>query len=100
MAGDYHAFISKSSRFNNNLVVALSKDELMRKAFLVFSDSYGEESIEQSNINDKRSHVEALRKYTNLCLEQIRREGEEKKKAVDYEKSGPSREDSVEVKVE
>lgn len=57
-------------RFNNSLIIKLSKDPLLQKAFILFAEVHGEEMIAASRIHDKASHLSALKKYQSLCLEE------------------------------
>jgi hypothetical protein len=62
--------MNNKGKYNNNLVVNLAKNPLLRKAFLIFSETTAEELIGQSRINDKLSHISALRNYRKMCLKE------------------------------
>jgi len=52
------AYVLKSNRkFNNNLILKISKHAELRKFFLTFSAHEGIEQIRQSRIKDKDSHI-------------------------------------------
>ena len=44
-------------KFNNNLIIGLSKDPLLRRAFILFAEVHGEGMICSSRIHDKESHL-------------------------------------------
>lgn len=58
----------QSVKYNNNLVINLSKQSKLREAFMIFCDGSGQELIGKSKIRDKRSHLEALKQYQRICL--------------------------------
>lgn len=62
--------MTKNGRFNNNLIINISKNTLLRRAFLGFCQSNAEDFINKSKIHDKGSHYEAIKKYENLCIEE------------------------------
>lgn len=52
------AFLSANNgKYNNNLVTNLTKNPLLRNAFMIFAEAIAEELIGQSRINDKNSHI-------------------------------------------
>lgn len=55
--------IRSNKEFNKNLITKLSKDSLLRRAFIAFSEGPGEQMIGKSRILNKECHVQALRKY-------------------------------------
>ena len=58
---------NSTGKYNNRLILKITKDPQLRKTFLNFSNNEGEEMIASSRINDKDSHYEALRRYGALC---------------------------------
>lgn len=60
----------KNSKFNNSFIVTISKNPVLRKAFLYFCQTDAGQFIKKSKIHDKISHIEALQKYENLCVEE------------------------------
>jgi hypothetical protein len=60
-------FLHHNKRFNNSLIISLAKVAELRRAFVVFSESEGEEWINNSRILDKASHCEALYQYLKIC---------------------------------
>jgi len=44
-------------KFNNNLVISISKHQTLRRHFLRFCDECAEEYIARSKIHDKSSHL-------------------------------------------
>ncbi len=61
--------LEQGGKFNNKLIMSVVKNELLRKAFLAFSESEGKGLIDSSRINDKESHVKALEIYRKMCLD-------------------------------
>jgi hypothetical protein len=43
---------------------------MLRNAFLRFCDGCAQDFIGKSKIHDKSSHLEALKKYENICREE------------------------------
>ena len=77
MEGILHALLQSIKKYNNSLVVAISKNSKLRSAFLLFAEDEGEKLIGSSRIFDKASHVEALKTYRQLCLMEESSESEE-----------------------
>jgi len=63
-------------KYNNSLIIAISKHQNLRDAFLAFSDSEAQYLIEKSRIHDKKSHMEALRMFRDLCKEKLQSESD------------------------
>lgn len=46
-------FVKNREKFNNRLIEYLTKNEILRKAFLIFSENEGKELIAASKIKDQ-----------------------------------------------
>jgi len=57
-------------KYNNKLIVEISKHPQLRKAFITFCEEDGISGINRSRITDKASHHEALREYMEICLQE------------------------------
>jgi hypothetical protein len=62
------ALLKANGRYNNSLVLNLSKVVHLRAAFLAFSEGEAEEYVASSKIKDKKCHMEAISKYRELLL--------------------------------
>jgi hypothetical protein len=60
--------VNTHGKYNHKLIVKLSRDLILRKAFISFCDTEGEYIISTSNSKDKNGLISALRRYHNLCL--------------------------------
>lgn len=93
IGGEVHQGLSEaiqSGKFNNNLIITMSQTPKLRAAFLRFCDGNAEDFIAKSKIHDKSSHMEALKKYENICREEEEiseeergREGLEEQKSME-----------------
>lgn len=52
-----------NKKYNNSLIIKLSKHSQLRPAFINFCQEGAEDLIKESRVKDKISHIEALRKY-------------------------------------
>ena len=59
--------LESHKKYNNELLLLISKEPNLRNSFIAFCETEGEYSIECSKIMDKESHIEALRTYQKIC---------------------------------
>ena len=54
-------------KYNNKLIIKLSKNSQIRQAFMIFCEGTAERLINSSTLKDKRSHLEAINIYKQVC---------------------------------
>jgi hypothetical protein len=67
LSNSLNNLILRNEKYNNSLILSLSKHSKLQSIFITFCEEEGQNLIKESRIRDKSSHLEALARYYQIC---------------------------------